>query len=125
MIEEASFVEPQEVLAFAIGRVRPDLSPRYVRLISEIAVWRMGGRGLPGPVDAIGEIAPRPILVMQGSADTQVPPHDVEALYQRAREPKSIWIGEGAEHCGLRARYPDQYRQHIMGFLSEHFPIEP
>jgi len=38
---------------------------------------------------------------MQGSADDLVPPSDVRTLYTHAREPKSIWIGEGAGHCSF------------------------
>jgi fermentation-respiration switch protein FrsA (DUF1100 family) len=92
-------------------------------MMNWIAVWRMGGHGMPGPLDAIGQIAPRPILLMQGSADDTVPPNDVQVLFDHAREPKSIWIGEGAGHCQLREKYQQQYRQHVLDFLTRDFPI--
>jgi len=60
---------------------------------------------------------------MQGSSDTAIPPQDVELLYRRAKEPKQIWIGQGAGHCGLRERYPEQYRDHILRFLRTYFPL--
>jgi alpha-beta hydrolase superfamily lysophospholipase len=122
VIAEASFLRIEELAKFNIQHLRPDLPISYVDLIAYFVAWRMGARGAPGPVDVIGAIAPRPVLLMQGNADNEVPPHDAEALYQRAREPKSIWIGEGAGHCELRERYPDRYRQHVMAFLQEHFP---
>jgi hypothetical protein len=46
---------------------------------------------------------------MQDSADQIVPPHDVKVLYDQAREPKAIWIGEGAGHRRLREKYPQQH----------------
>jgi len=78
---------------------------------------------MPGPVDVITQIAPRPVLLMQGSADDLVPPSDVRTLYTHAREPKSIWIGEGAGHCQLRDKYPIEYRQHVIDFLTHYFPL--
>jgi uncharacterized protein len=77
---------------------------------------------MPGPIDAVAQIAPRPVLLMQGSADDTVPPNDVQALFAQAREPKSIWIGEGAGHCQLSEKYPEQYRQHVLDFLTRYFP---
>jgi pimeloyl-ACP methyl ester carboxylesterase len=123
VIAEASFLSPGDILTVATRRARPDLAPGFVAMMSWIAVWRMGGHGMPGPLDAIGQIAPRPVLLMQGSADDTVPPNDVQVLFDHAPEPKSIWIGEGAGHCQLREKYPQQYRQHVLDFLTRYFPI--
>ena len=123
VIAEASILSPREILTVATRRARPDLAPGFVALMTWIAVWRMGGRGMPGPIDAIAQIAPRPVLLMQGSADEAVPPNDVQVLFAQAREPKSIWIGKGAGHCQLREKYPEEYRQHVIDFLTRYFPI--
>jgi uncharacterized protein len=124
VIAEASFLEPREVLEFDTHKVRPDLKPWFVAMMSGIAVWRMGGRGMPGPVDAVAKISPRPILLMQGSADKMVPPHDVQILYDHAGDPKNIWIGDGAGHCQLAHKYPDEYRTHVLDFMSHYFPLD-
>lgn len=123
VIAEASILSPREILTVATRRARPDLEPGFVAMMTWIAVWRMGGSGMPGPIDAITQIGPRPVLLMQGSADDTVPPSDVRILFDQAREPKSIWIGEGAGHCQLREKYPEQYRQHVIDFLTRYFPI--
>lgn len=124
VIAEASFLEPVEVLDFDVSHVRPDLSPWFVHFMDQIAVWRMGASATPGPIDIVGRIAPRPVLLMQGGADRMVPPHDVQALYDRAGEPRQLWIGAGAHHCGLRALYPDEYRDRVMNFLRKYFPLD-
>jgi alpha-beta hydrolase superfamily lysophospholipase len=123
VIAEASFASLYEIMTVGTNRARPDLKPWFVAMMTDIAVWKMGGRGLAGPVDAVAQIAPRPVLLMQGSDDEVVPPNDVQVLYDHAREPKSIWIGDGAGHCQLRRKYPEQYRQHIMDFLTKYFPV--
>jgi alpha-beta hydrolase superfamily lysophospholipase len=124
VIAEASFLEPDEVLEFATHKIRPDLKPWFVTMMCRIAVWRMGGSGMPGPVDAVAKISPRPVLLMQGSADEMVPPHDVQILYDHASDPKVIWIGDGAGHCQLADKYPDQYRARILDFMSRYFPLD-
>jgi len=123
VIAEASILSPRDIITVAIRRARPDLGPGFVAMMTWISVWRMGGNGMPGPVDVITQIAPRPVLLMQGSADDSVPPSDVRTLYTHAREPKSIWIGEGAGHCQLREKYPQEYRQHVIDFLTHYFPL--
>jgi fermentation-respiration switch protein FrsA (DUF1100 family) len=123
VIAEASFLEPEEVLEFNVRKVRPDLSSWFIEMMSDIAVWRMGGRGAEGPIDVVSRIAPRPLLLMQGSADSMVPPDDVQTLYEHAGEPKMIWIGDGAGHCELGSKYPDQYRSRILEFMTRYFPL--
>jgi len=41
----------------------------------------------------------RPILIIHGSLDEQVPPSHAEAIYRAANEPKSLQIIEGADHA--------------------------
>ena len=123
VIAQASFASLYEIMTVGTSRARPDLKPWFVAMMTDMAVWRMGGRGLDGPIDAVGKISPRPVLLMQGSADELVPPGDVQVLYDHAREPKSIWIGEGARHCQLERTYPDQYREHVLDFMNKYFPV--
>jgi alpha-beta hydrolase superfamily lysophospholipase len=45
-----------------------------------------------------GELSPRPLLLIHGDADTILPHQSSEAIYERAREPKTIKIVHGAGH---------------------------
>ncbi|HOJ32603.1 MAG TPA: alpha/beta hydrolase [Candidatus Hydrogenedentes bacterium] len=51
------------------------------------------------PVNYIAEIAPRPILFQNGTNDSLIPREAAQALYDAAREPKSITWYEG-DHIG-------------------------
>jgi uncharacterized protein len=46
----------------------------------------------------VADLAPRPLLLVHGTADTILPPDSSRALYERAREPKTIKLFEGAGH---------------------------
>jgi hypothetical protein len=69
------------------------------------------------PIDAVADIAPRPLLIIHGQNDTIVPVSMAHELYERASEPKSIWVVDGADHYGPLADRPIECRQRII----EHF----
>jgi uncharacterized protein len=50
------------------------------------------------PVDAIGELTPMPVLVIQGEADQIVPPHHGVDLFDAAGAPKGLWLVEDTGH---------------------------
>jgi fermentation-respiration switch protein FrsA (DUF1100 family) len=50
------------------------------------------------PLDYVAGIAPRPLLLVHGSADETVPVDHAHQLYERAGEPKELAIIDGAGH---------------------------
>jgi fermentation-respiration switch protein FrsA (DUF1100 family) len=50
------------------------------------------------PVDDVGRIAPRPLLLLHGTADDVVLPEDADALLAAAGEPKELRLVPGAAH---------------------------
>jgi uncharacterized protein len=70
------------------------------------------------PVDAIGRIAPRPILLTHGVLDEIVPVRHAYTLFQAALEPKELWIVPDAHHVGARDSDPDAYFERVERFLS-------
>lgn len=76
------------------------------------------------PAHDIGRIRPRPVLLMHGTADRQVP---VEAAYllQKAGGPQvELWIVPGAHHLVFtedgngNGTADREYRTHILDFLA-------
>jgi fermentation-respiration switch protein FrsA (DUF1100 family) len=48
------------------------------------------------PLDYVADIAPRPLVIINGRLDDRIPVRSVEALYEAAGEPKRlVWIDEG------------------------------
>ena len=61
----------------------------------------------------VDEIAPRPILLVHGTADIRLPPRCSEMLYELAGEPRELVLIEGATHS-LR-----QAREQVRGLVRE------
>jgi|SRR5208282_1890405 len=56
----------------------------------------------------VDELAPRPLLLVHGTADTILPHQSSEAIFERAREPRTLKLFPGADH-------------HFTGFGDELF----
>ena len=53
------------------------------------------------PIEAIAQISPTPVLIIQGEEDAIIPATHAEALYKAAGEPKALWLVPGAGHMGF------------------------
>lgn len=71
------------------------------------------------PIDVIGALSPRPILLIQGGADHTIPPDSAARLYAAAGEPKQMWIAPNAPHVGSYATHPEAYAQRVLGFFAQ------
>jgi alpha-beta hydrolase superfamily lysophospholipase len=70
------------------------------------------------PIRVIGEIAPRPVSIVQGTDDAIVDPEDSLLLHAAAGEPSSLWRVAGVGHCGVRAALPEEYRRRVLDFFA-------
>lgn len=71
------------------------------------------------PIDVIGRIAPRPIMLTHGTLDEIVPVRHAYTLFKAAEEPKELWVVPGAHHVGARDEDPDGYFFKVENFLRE------
>ena len=71
------------------------------------------------PIDRIHEQT-APVLVIAGTADRYTPLAESRALYARAREPKTLWEVDGADHVDLHAFAPAEYERRVEAFLARH-----
>lgn len=55
-------------------------------------------------VEGVQRLAPRPLLLVHGSADDRLPPACSEYVYAMAREPKELVIFKGARHSLRQCR---------------------
>lgn len=69
------------------------------------------------PLDAVDDISPVPLLVVHSRDDQIIPPHHGEALYEAAREPKTLWLVDGARHIAVFTR--KEQRERLITWLSE------
>jgi len=69
------------------------------------------------PIDDVGKIAPRPLLLIHGDQDTLVPLENGEALYQAAGEPKELYVVSGAGHGGFLDADPQGFERTLVDFF--------
>lgn len=71
------------------------------------------------PLRDVGLLAPRPLLLIHGAADTVTDPHDSELLYEAAGEPKELWLLPGVPHCGAHFADRQGYCQRVASFFQD------
>jgi dipeptidyl aminopeptidase/acylaminoacyl peptidase len=72
---------------------------------------------LISPIDALGEIAPRPVLLIFGEREVESG-HAYEQ-FAAAHDPKSLWIVPGVGHGGYLPAWPEEYEARVTAFYAE------
>lgn len=72
------------------------------------------------PLREIADVAPRPILLIHGRADTSIPMDHTRRLYEAAAGPKELWLVDGAEHCGAYFIDRPAYCARLASFFARH-----
>ena len=68
------------------------------------------------PEASVRKLSPIPLLLIHGESDGIVPPHHSQRLYERAAEPKSIWLVPDTGH--IQALKERSIRQRLAAFLE-------
>jgi fermentation-respiration switch protein FrsA (DUF1100 family) len=111
--------------ALARGARERGVPSWVVRWLGAFILW-LAGRRVGGdleesePIRWVGEIAPRALFLIHGERDRYVSTDDVRLLYDRAGEPKELWIVPDAEHRRAHELYPEEYRQRVLGFFDRY-----
>lgn len=82
--------------------------------------------GAISPLQVIGRITPRPILIIHGTRDRVVDMDDAQQLYRAAGPPKFLWLIEGAGHSETRRLAPAaRWDARVAAFFREHLQRGP
>jgi fermentation-respiration switch protein FrsA (DUF1100 family) len=71
------------------------------------------------PIRYVADISPRPVFFIHGDKDKIVPLHMSQDLYEKAKEPKRIWIVPGAGHLDCHRIAGKKYEEEIVNFYDE------
>jgi dipeptidyl aminopeptidase/acylaminoacyl peptidase len=72
------------------------------------------------PEKYIGQISPRPIYIMHGTADTTVGFHHGERLFAAAKQPKQFWQAEGGHHTRLWQLDQEKAESSVVAFFKQY-----
>jgi uncharacterized protein len=70
------------------------------------------------PISVVTNLAPIPALFIHGTADEVVPYSRGKSLFDRAREPKTMWRIHGGRHTEAFTRYGSIYRPRLVAFFQ-------
>ena len=92
------------------------------RLLAPVLLWQVKPRlgfnpRLLCPADRIGGLRV-PLLLIAGAADAHATLGEMHQLYERASEPKELWVIAGASHVDFQRYAPAEYEQRVAGFLK-------
>lgn len=100
------------------------LLPRWIYVLAaRMALWQLSrqqGCQYPSVERAIAKIAPRPLLMIHGGADTYIRPECAQELFRLAGEPKELWVVEGAKHNQAVQVAGEEYQERICRFFHTH-----
>ncbi len=71
------------------------------------------------PIDHLANVN-CPVFVMSGTEDRHTTPAETRRLFEIARQPKELWLVDGAAHVDLYRVSPKAYAARVMGFLNQH-----
>jgi uncharacterized protein len=70
------------------------------------------------PVEVIDRIAPRPLFLIHGEEDEIIPLSEAYALYERAGEPKELWVLPGLLHCRALESAYEPFSRRVREFFG-------
>jgi dipeptidyl aminopeptidase/acylaminoacyl peptidase len=76
------------------------------------------------PVECIGAIAPRPVLLIHGYDDGLVHAANSEQLYRAAGEPKELWLIPECDHVQCRVVAGEEYYRRVDAFFHRPVPVQ-
>lgn len=71
------------------------------------------------PIDHISETE-CPIFVISGTEDLHTTAAETRSLFEAAKEPKELWLVDGAAHVDLLDNSPTEYQSRVTVFFDEH-----
>jgi uncharacterized protein len=95
----------------------------FYGLIADKALERISAHrscGFPHLEDCMPRLAPRPLLMIQGGGDTYIKPEMALSLFKRGRNPKELWIVDGAKHNQSFQVAGVEYATRLANFFDAH-----
>jgi pimeloyl-ACP methyl ester carboxylesterase len=101
--------------------VGPTLTPYFWTFV--LAAGTLMTRELPSAWEVtqwLPAIAPRPMFLIHGLEDLNIPPAATTRLAAAATGPVDAWHAPGANHINTRFAFPQEYRDRVVGFFRKH-----
>lgn len=122
VIADSTFAALRNEIAVGIEVKTPLPGQPLDQVFIALAQWQTGILlNQIRPVDAIGNLQPRPVLIIQGLQDERVYPYNGDDLFAAAQEPKQLWQAPVGAHSQLFQADSEAYAQVLLAFLRENW----
>ena len=95
----------------------------YLRVLAKRAVRIVSAERkchYPQLEKALARLAPRPLLMSHGGADTYIKPPMARTLFEHAGEPREFWLVDGAKHNQAINVANGEYQRRVLAFFDKH-----
>lgn len=119
VVADSAFALQRSAVAVAVRRVLRIPHGPLLHIV-DFLLGHVGGYHFRDvePLREVKHIAPRPLLLIHGEADSVTDPRDTHALYEAAGEPKELWTTAGVEHCGTYFHDRAYYCARVAAFFN-------
>lgn len=121
VVADSAFAELRTIVAQNLRRrgCPSPIATLWTALILQVASRYFGCNVFHSdPIRWVGRVSPRPLLIIHGGRDRDVPVSEAIRLYELAGLPKELWVVDEAEHrCADQVR-PEEYMPRILAFFD-------
>ena len=124
VVADAAYAQLRHPIANRLRELGYPLASAGARAILFGARLRSGAV-LPSPIERVGEIAPRGLLLVAPREDRLIRAEQSVRLYEAANEPKELFVVDGAAHGEAWATAGGAYEDRVLGFLDRYLEPPP
>jgi len=119
IIVDSTFASAEKILKYRIGLALPDsmvdilanIATKYTNMIYKVQIKDIA------PINVIDKIN-RPIMFIIGSSDTNIIPDNGYILFEKAKQPKELYVVQGADHTETIS--DNDYESKINQFMDNY-----
>jgi uncharacterized protein len=121
LVANSSFASMEDEIAVGVEHFTGLPAFPFAPMIQFFAEGELGVKASDINAKAVvGQISPRPILIMHGGRDDTVPPDNGQKLYDAAGQPKELWTDPELGHTQFDTKRPVEYERRVIGLFDEY-----
>jgi len=118
VITDSAFADPTELIGERVHSALRIPAALVLTPVAAMFAQRTGAKLSDfRPVWVVGQISPRPLMIIHGETDATVPVRHAQLLYDAAGEPKQLWLLPGVAHVGAYFADRQEYVRRVTTFF--------
>jgi fermentation-respiration switch protein FrsA (DUF1100 family) len=118
--ESRALLVEESLSAFLVKIPVLNIFPLHLANLMAAALWyRLDALSIPQPSEVVGKISPRPLLLMHGKVDDVISFRHSEELFEKAKEPKKLWLCDHAPHTAMYNADPRQFEEEFRSIVKQ------